>query len=113
MAGPLPVNKASAPISSQSQQNFATLRARALAEGTVRIDIILSLADKSALRTITEISQRQQGLAAEVAAFEQRYAGLFQGALRSASLTPMLHGAFTASGLDQLLLDTQVNYFSY
>ncbi len=112
-AGPLPVNKDKSTFSSQSQQNFATLRARALAEGTVRIDIMLTLPDKNALRMMSDISQREQSLAAEVAAFELRYAGLFQGALRSASLTPMLHGAFTASGLDQLLLDSQVNYFSY
>ena len=112
-AGPLPVSKTSALISRQSQQNFATLRARALAEGTVRIDILLNQADKSALRTLAEISGRQRNLAAQIAAFEQRYAGQFQGQLVSASLTPMLHGAFTASGLDQLLLDSQVNYFSY
>ena len=111
-AADYPVQRGKEGFNATAQANAATLRAKAVQAGSIRLDVAFAVPGAATdLSTDAGIATQIAAVNAAVAGFQQRYGANIVGPVAHASLTPILSANFSASGIDQLLIDTQTERF--
>lgn len=111
-AASYPVQRGKEGFDSTAQANAATLRAKAVQAGSIRLDVAFAVSGAATdLSTDAGIATQIAAVNAAVAGFQQRYGANIVGAVTHASLTPIMSANFSASGIDQLLTDAQTERF--
>jgi len=111
-AADYPVQRGKEGFDAAALNNAAVLRAKAVQEGSIRLDVVFAVPGAATdLHTTTGVNTQIAAVNAAVADFQQRYGANIVGTIAHASLTPILSAHFSASGIDQLLTDTQAQRF--